>query len=99
MLALAPSAVLKLSKNPTIKGTHKSPTSPPTLLWNQAFKSGSVTVSFNSWAITLAMASAALLPLGLGLISRQLLFVARHLSGLPTKLYLISVPSRVVLEW
>src|SRR5262249_5093271 len=61
--AIDPFNALKVEPNLKL---HKSPFSPAVLLWNQASPLGSVTVSFSSWAMILAIASAPSLALGLG---------------------------------
>src|SRR5579864_7558955 len=81
---------------------HKSPFSPAVLTWNQASPWGSVTVSFNSWAITLAMASAPSFPLGLRVWGEQVppAWPRGHcVAGSPTNATFISVMPNVPEVW
>src|SRR2546430_17440225 len=54
----------------------------------QAFRSGSVVASSNSWAIIEAIPSAPAFPFGLVVCASQ---AEGHLSGLPMNAYLISL--------
>src|SRR5690242_20388816 len=56
---------------------------------NQAFRSGSLIASSDSWAMMLAMPSAPALPLGLVVCGAQ---ADGQRSGLPTNEYLMSEP-------
>src|SRR5512143_316411 len=60
-----------------------------------AFRSGSVTDSSSSWAMTLAMPSAPVSPLGLTAVCAS--HAPGQRSGLPTNEYLMSAPA--IVPW
>src|SRR5207302_1201331 len=88
MFAKAPFGVVNVAPN---VHAHLSAFSCP-LVSYQAFKSGSVTASSNSWAIIDAIPSAPAFPFGpVGCCSHD----DGHRSGLPMNAYLISLPPMV----
>src|SRR5256886_15241910 len=88
MLASAPFPVAYVVPN---VHAHLSAFSMPRLSY-QAFKSGSVTDSSSSCAMMLAIPSAPAFPFGLVVCASQ---ADGQRSGLPTKLYLMSLPLMV----